>query len=74
MPVMPSNIQYHGIYRNAGDAIKAASIWGDGCVPILTSIGYLVVDQDEADRLAFDGMYFAYVGLHAGRVVTVPVN
>ncbi len=34
----------------------------------------LVVQPEEADRLAAAGVYFAYLTEHQGRIVTVPVN
>jgi hypothetical protein len=34
----------------------------------------LVVQREEAERLAAAGVYFAYLGEHGGRIVTIPVN
>jgi hypothetical protein len=34
----------------------------------------LVVDQPEAERLEVEGVVFAFLTEHAGRVMTIPVN
>jgi hypothetical protein len=34
----------------------------------------LVVRPEDADALAAAGVYFAYLGEHRGRIMTVPVN
>ena len=45
-----------------------------GKVAVLVGKGPAVITQDEADRLRAEGTSFAYLCIHEGKVVTVPVN
>ena len=73
------DIEITGIeFKSADEAIQHASASGRG-EPILIGGKHLVVEQAEADRLAAEGVQFAYLCVHempdgSTRVVTIPVN
>ncbi len=71
-------IQVHGIeFPNASEALQ--HYYAGGGEVILLAGRYFVVQKAEAERLAADGVEFAYVHEHelsdgSFRIVTVPVN
>jgi hypothetical protein len=58
---------------SAIEAMQAADIYGGRAIQCG---GYFVVREEEADRLAAEGVQFAFVGWcnAINRIVTVPVN
>ena len=58
-------------YANAAAAIEAAK---ETEAPILLDGRCLVVPERRAYQLEEQGVAFAYVARHEGRIVTIPVN
>ena len=56
-------------YRQAIEQATAT-----GMVAVLLGSGARAITQDEADRLRAEGTSFAYLCIHEGKVVTIPVN
>jgi len=59
-------------FATAGEAIRFAA--ANRPVAIRLDGKNLVVRRQDADRLEADGVEFAYLHDHEGRIVTVPVN
>ena len=59
-------------FDTAGEAIQYTEAGGG--VAIRMNCEYLVVSQEDADRLASAGVPFAYLFEYLGRVMTVPVD
>jgi hypothetical protein len=64
---------YSGIeFRTARQAIQHAAANGSRAIRLEGRI--LVVSQKDADQLEVSRVAFCYLGVHKGRVMTVPVN
>jgi hypothetical protein len=63
----------HGVaFATARLALRHATTTGGAAIRLGDRT--LVVRREDAERLAAAGVYFAYLGEHRGRIVTVPVN
>jgi hypothetical protein len=59
--------------KNARTAIEQAKM-SDDMVAVLMDGKYYVVHSDEAEQFRADSKEFAYLCLHKGQIVSVPVN